>query len=196
LVESKNLKIIGIDIDEAYVKIGKLAVQEAGLTDRITIDVASVYDGSDVVEELAKKIGATPDVGRFYVDAVYFSGSFSLLPNPVAALELMSTLVKKNDKGTIYITQTYQRQKPFFLPFVKPLLKYVTTIDFGQCITEEEVMDTFEESGLGVIEHSVILGSIDTWFQAAYLSILKPGKKGTIQLTKSLFSSTYTVALD
>lgn len=175
LIESKDLKVIGIDIDSAYVEAGKMAVKEAGLADRIIIEKVDVYEGRESVFEQAKKLGVTtPDLNGGFVDVVYFSGSFSLLPDPVKALKLVSTLVRsKGDKqGTIYITQTFQRKTPLFLPYVKPLLKYVTTIDFGQLVQEEKVLHIYAESGLKLLEHAVIPGSIDTRFQAAYLSVL------------------------
>ena len=190
LIESKDLKIIGIDIDDAYVQAGKKSIEEAGLSDRISIDNVNVYDGKEKILELAikYKLGGSDTTvnsdGQF-LDAVYFSGSFSLLPDPVKALQLVSTFVKKeegggtndtNEKkkgGGIYITQTYQRRTPFFMPYVKPILKYITTIDFGQLVSEEDIMQTFKESGLKVVKHEVIEGSIDNVFQAAWLSILR-----------------------
>ena len=168
LIESKNLKICGIDIDAAY-------VQNAGLAHCISIDKIDIYEGREKILECAKKLGATIDSEGRFVDAVYFSGSFSLLPDPVKALKLVADFVKDKDsnkKGSIYITQTYQRRTPFFLPYVKPLLKYATSIDFGNLVREEEVLETFKESGLNVVEHKVIPGSVDNTFQAAYLSIL------------------------
>jgi hypothetical protein len=56
---------------------------------------------------------------------------------------------------------------------VKPLLKYATTIDFGQLVKEEDVLQTFKESGLEVVEHDLIPESVNNRFQAAYLSILR-----------------------
>lgn len=169
--------MIGIDIDAAYVEAGKFAIQGAGMTDRISIDLVDFYQGSEAVLDLAKKMGVTPDAKGGFVDAVYFSGSFSLLPDPVKALKLAATMVKEKDdgnsKGAIYITQTYQRKTPFFLPYVKPLLKYATTIDFGQLVREEDVLKTFMESELEIVKHEVMPGSVDTRFQAAYLSILR-----------------------
>jgi len=176
LIESKDLKIVGIDIDAAYVETGKASVIEAGLSDRISIDKVDVYEGSERVKDLVKKLGGSVDSNGKFVDAVYFSGSFSLLPDPVKALQLVSKFVKEgkeNENGAIYITQTYQRKTPFFLPYVKPLLKYATTIDFGQLVKEEEVLETFNKSGLTVVSHEVIPGSVDNSFQAAYLSILR-----------------------
>ena len=166
LIESKNLKVIGIDIDAAYVEAGKASIRGAHLSDRITIDKVDVYEGKQKIFDLAKNLGATR------IDAVYFSGSFSLLPDPVKALQLVSSFVE-GDGAKVYITQTYQRKTPFFLPYVKPLLKYATTIDFGQLVKEGDVLQTFNESGLEIIEHGVIPGSVDNRFQAAYLSILR-----------------------
>lgn len=175
ILNRKDLKVIGIDIDSAYVEAGKDAVLTAGMDDRISIDVVDVYQAKERVSELVRQMGGTEDADGRFVDAVYFSGSFSLLPDPVKALQLVSEFVKAKDgeKGSIFITQTYQRKTPFFLPYMKPLLKYATTIDFGQLVTEGDILRTFEESHLEVVEHEVIPGSVDNSLQAAYLSILR-----------------------
>ena len=181
LIESKDLKIIGIDIDDAYVQAGKYAINEAGLMDRISIDHVNIYDGKERIVELVttnKEFGATVNSNGQFLDAVYFSGSFSLLPDPVKALQLVSTFIKQGEDetnkegGMIYITQTYQRRSPYFMSYVKPMMKYLTTIDFGQLVSEEDIEQTFKESGLKIVKHEVIEGSVDNVFQAAYLSIL------------------------
>ena len=174
LIREKDLKVVGIDIDQAYVEAGKMSVAKSGMSDRVSIDAVDVYAGKDTVLELAKKLGIIETTDGQFVDAVYFSGSFSLLPDPVKALQLVSKYVKDNgEKGQIYITQTYQRKTPFFLPYIKPLMKYATTIDFGNLVREEEILQTFEESGLKLLEHGVIPGSVDNVMQAAYLSVLR-----------------------
>lgn len=174
LIQAKDLKIVGIDIDKAYVEAGKMSVIKSGMGDRISIDSVDVYAGKDKVLELAKKLGADETSDGQFVNAVYFSGSFSLLPDPVKALRLVSKYIKDNDeKGQIYITQTYQRKTPFFLPYIKPLMKYATTIDFGNLVREEEILQIFEDSGLKLLEHGVIPGSVDNVMQAAYLSVLQ-----------------------
>ena len=174
LVE-KDLKVVGIDIDAAYVEAGKEAILSKGMDDRISIGVVSVYDAKEKVVELMKQLSGSEDPSGGIVDAAYFSGSFSLLPDPVKALQLVSDIVKVKDgeKGKIFITQTYQRKTPFFLPYVKPLLKYATTIDFGQLVTEDDILRTFKASDLEVVHHEVIPGSVDNSLQAAYLSILR-----------------------
>ncbi|KAL7532204.1 hypothetical protein ACHAXR_004491 [Thalassiosira sp. AJA248-18] len=169
LIESKDLKIVGIDIDDAYVQAGKSSVQQAGLSDRISIDRVNVYEGNEKIMKLAQKLGATANAEGQFVDAVYFSGSFSLLPDPVKALQLVSTFVKATGKGeAIYITQTYQRTTPLFFSYLKPLLKYATTIDFGQLVREGDVLQMFKDSGLEVVTHDLIPGSVDNTLQAAY----------------------------
>lgn len=178
LIEAKKLKVVGVDIDAAYVEAGKASIVEANLSDSISIDKVDVYEGKEKILDLSKKLGADVNSHGQFVDAVYFSGSFSLLPDPVKALQLVSEFVKRNTKtgadgGAIYITQTYQRRTPFLLPYAKPLLKYATTIDFGKLVKEEEVLQMFKESGLEVVEHNVIPESVDNRFQAAYLSILR-----------------------
>eukprot|EP00985_Skeletonema_marinoi_P030559 scaffold32618_cov141-Skeletonema_marinoi.AAC.2 len=175
LLVKKDLKVVGIDIDSAYVEAGHEAILYAGMDDRISINVVNVYEAKEKVMELVKQMGGSEDSDGRFVDAVYFSGSFSLLPDPVKALHLVSEFVKTKDgeKGSIFITQTYQRKTPFFLPYMKPLLKYATTIDFGQLVTEEDILRTFEESRLEVVQHEVIPGSVDNSLQAAYLSILR-----------------------
>lgn len=178
LIKAKKLKVVGIDIDAAYVEAGKASVTEAILLDNISIDRVDIYEDKEKILDLAKKMGGTVNSRGQVFDAVYFSGSFSLLPDPVKALQIVSKLLKRNTKtgangGAIYITQTYQRRTPFFLPYAKPLLKYATTIDFGKLVKEEEVLKIFKESGLEVVEHNVIPESVNNSFQAAYLSILR-----------------------
>lgn len=95
LIRAKDLYVVGIDIDAAYVKTGKAAVEQAGLSDRVSIDYVNVYEGQEKVIELAKKFGNTSNNDGQFIDAVYFSGSLSLLPDPVKALQLVSTYVKE-----------------------------------------------------------------------------------------------------
>lgn len=111
-------------------------------------------------------------------DAVYFSGSWSLMPSPVEALRVAAKLCKKD--GLIYVTQTFQKQRSPFMRRVKPLLKYVTTIDFGTLHLVADLERYLEEAkvekdGLKfeVVEKNVIPGSIDNALQAAYLVVFK-----------------------
>ena len=106
-------------------------------------------------------------------DATYFSGSLSLMSDPVSALRAAALVTKRG--GHIYVTQTYQRRRLPLLSYVKPMLKYVTTIDFGALMSVEEAKAIFASSEFHfkVIEHETIPGSVDNFFQAAHRTILR-----------------------
>jgi ubiquinone/menaquinone biosynthesis C-methylase UbiE len=162
LVESKNLKIIGIDYNEFYIQSAKGSIKKANMSDRISVHELDLYNEEKVQALLKEKS----------VDTVYFSGSFSLLPDPDGALKSILPLLKKDGKA--YITQTYQKRSPPLFGSVKPLIKYLTTIDFGRLISVEEIVDFLNDNkDFDLESHNVIEGSVDTYFQAAYLSILK-----------------------
>ncbi len=68
LVLQRDLHVVGVDIDADYVERSSRILQDAGLGDRVEVRLQSVYDHGD----------------RPY-DAVYFSASFMLTPDPPAA---------------------------------------------------------------------------------------------------------------
>lgn len=113
---------------------------------------------------------------------MYFSGSFSLLPDPQQALISIQAVLRGEsgagagtgtDAGKVYITQTYQKRPSFWMGKIKPLLKFITTIDFGKLVTVEEIRELLENvEGLVLEEHEVMEGSLDNYWQAAYLSVL------------------------
>ena len=94
LVEEKMLNILGIDYDSAYIKKAQRAIKNAGLQSRVQVEHRSVYDTP------------LPQLTSRKYDAVYFSGSFTLLPDPVAALRVAEEAL--GPAGKIYITQTFQ----------------------------------------------------------------------------------------
>ena len=62
---------------------------------------------------------------------------------------------------------------------VKPLMKYVTTIDFGRLTSMAEAEALFAGSGLKVLAHKPIPGSVDNSWQVAYQTVLEvPGASG------------------
>ena len=141
--------------------------------------------------------------------AVYFSGSFSLLPQPLEALGACKRLLRSG--GRIYITQTFQRAHSAWraplspaaaptravagpvLEVVKPLLKPLTRIDFGELCYEvrpsagagagwrlmlharqSRLNEILAASGMEVEVNQVIAGSIDNELQSARLVVLRP----------------------
>ena len=146
------------------------------MTDYITVHCINLYD--------AEKLQQVLPNDRKSVDVVYFSGSFSLLPDPKGALLMIMSLLKNNgssSSGLVYITQTYQRHVVPLLSSVKPLLKYLTTIDFGQLVKVDEISRLLNDeelvsNGIVLKSHNVIDGSLDNYWQAAYISVLEIGE--------------------
>merc|ERR1712176_1211550 len=103
--------------------------------------------------------GKVAEEDRF--DAAYFSGSLTVMPDPPAALRAVEPLLKR-DGGLVYITQTFQKQHSSVIAFIKPLLKYVTTIDFGQLTTEEDLDAIISKAEVfETVENKPIADSID-----------------------------------
>ena len=82
LVAERDLHITGVDIDPSYVKRARKNVEKAGLSERVSVRLESIYDHTDAE-----------------YDAAYFSASFMLLPDPVAALHQVSGLGVGRDCG-------------------------------------------------------------------------------------------------
>jgi hypothetical protein len=114
---------MGVDYEKSYVnKCSESLKKTFNNVEKYKVICKSIYD-EDLKEILLKS-----NNNELY-DYLYFSGSFTLLPNPLEGLRIASTLIK--DEGSIYITQTYQRNGNKFFEILKPLLKFITTIDFG-----------------------------------------------------------------
>ena len=149
-------------------------MEQEGLGEKIKLHCKSIFD-----EDLPEVIALVDESGApREFDAVYFSGSWSLMPSPVEALRVAAKLCKKD--GLVYVTQTFQKQPSPLMKRVKPLLKYVTTIDFGTLHLVADLERYLEEAkvekdGLKfeILEKNVIPGSIDNAFQAAYLIVFK-----------------------
>ena len=138
LIVSKRIQIIGIDYNEFYIQAAKEAIVEENLQKFIHVDCISVYE----TQKISQLVQATCTSKT--VNHIYFSGSFSLLPDPMKALESVLSLDCISIETKIFITQTYQRHSPMFLATLKPLIKYITSIDFGSLITEDEIQ-TFHQ---------------------------------------------------
>ena len=96
------------------------------------------------------------------------------MPNPILALNIVASMLK--DDGLIYITQTFQKKGFPGLAYLKPLLKYLTTIDFGNLIYETELFELLKKSNMKIVSNEIIKKSIisDNYWQAARLFVLDP----------------------
>lgn len=133
LVRTKDIYIDGLDIDRDYLDRCVVEVARAGLADQVTLFPSSVYDHH----------------GGTY-DAIYFSASFMLLPDPVAAIKHVAAQLVPN--GRIFFTQTFHHSRSPVAERVKPLLRRITTIHFGRVTYEDDFRRTLDDAGLELIE--------------------------------------------
>lgn len=128
LVRERELSVVGIDVDADYLARCERAVRRAGLT-TVTPRLESVYD----------------HCGGPY-DAAYFSASLMLLPDPAAAVRHVAGLLRPG--GTLYATQTFQLRRSRLVERGKPLIRYVTTIEFGRVTYEDDFRACLADAGV------------------------------------------------
>ncbi|SHJ98362.1 Methyltransferase domain-containing protein [Pseudonocardia thermophila] len=152
-VERKDLHVVGLDIDPDYLQRCRRELARAGLAHRVKPLLQSVYDHA----------------GGPY-DAVYFSASLMLLPDPAGAIAHVARLLAPG--GRVYATQTFHHRRSRLLEWGKPVLRHVTTIDFGHVTYEPEFRAAFAAAGVPLVELSVIRGGR---FQSYRLAVAEPG---------------------
>ncbi|MBX3026206.1 class I SAM-dependent methyltransferase [bacterium] len=140
LLTGKRIHVTGLDIDGDYIERCRRAVAQRGLLASIEPRLESVYDHR----------------GGPY-DAAYFSASFMLLPDPPAALRHVRSRLAPGAR--IYFTQTFEHAPSRAVETLKPLLRLLTTIDFGRVTYEAdfrralaaggEAVETFEPLNQG-----------------------------------------------
>lgn len=131
LVVAKRIRITGVDIDAAYVERCNRRVASAGLGEHVGARLESIYDHR----------------GGPY-DAAYFSASFMLLPDPPAALRHVRSLLAPGSR--IYFTQTFEHDRSRTVELVKPLLRLLTTIDFGRVTYEADFRRALAGGGVEI----------------------------------------------
>ncbi|HYC55339.1 MAG TPA: class I SAM-dependent methyltransferase [Candidatus Binatia bacterium] len=137
LIEWKRLRIVGIDIDGAYIERCRASVQRKNLAHLVEARLESVYDHR----------------GGPY-DAAYFSGSFMLLPDPTAALRRVCSLLERG--ALIFFTQTFEHRRSPGIERIKPLLRAISTIDFGRVSYEDEFRGALAGAGVEVEEQAFL----------------------------------------
>lgn len=137
LARRKGLRVVGIDIDADYVGRARRKIADSPLAGSAEVRLESVYDHR----------------GGPY-DAVYFSGSFMLLPEPERALRHCGALLRPG--GRIFFTQTFQTRPSRWMETLKPMLKRVTSIDFGRVTYEEDFRAQLRAAGLEIEELTVL----------------------------------------
>lgn len=187
----KHISVVGLDYEASYIQKAEQMLEAAELLQAVPAGTEgyrpgefycrvfekSIYDADlsqlchDDRSSKAAASSTVPEDRRF--DAAYFSGSLTVMPDPVAALRAVAPLIKQ-ESGRVYITQTFEKKRSPMKAAFKPLLKHVTTIDFGQLTTQEDIKDIISKAELfETVENAPIEGSMDTPWQTARLIILR-----------------------
>ena len=148
VVRAKELSVVGLDIDPDYLACCRAALGRAGLTGHVTPVLGSVYDHR----------------GGPY-DAVYFSASLMLLPDPAAAIAHVASLLAPD--GRLYATQTFHHRRSPLLEWAKPLAQHVTTIHFGRVTYEHEFRNAFADAGVELEELTTMRGTRSSSYRLA-----------------------------
>lgn len=77
-----------------------------------------------------------------------------LIPDPAAALRHVTSLLAHG--GRIYFTQTFEHRRSRIVEILKPLLRFVTTIDFGNVTYETDFRRALQCSDLSILELAVL----------------------------------------
>jgi ubiquinone/menaquinone biosynthesis C-methylase UbiE len=137
LVKLRKLRITGLDIDSQYLERCRENIARRDLDDYVMVRPESVYAHH----------------GGPY-NAVYFSGSFMLLPDQKRALLHVSELLRPG--GEILFTQTFQEKKSGLIERIKPQLHRATTVRFGRVTYEEDFRRLLLEADLDLSNLEVL----------------------------------------
>lgn len=133
-LRAKNISVVGVDYDQAYIERCNVLINENKLTDHISAFSCSFYDFKPLDPRLFTH--------------VYFSGSFMILPDRPGALRKAVDLLADREDGRIFFTQTFELKKNTLLEWVKPKLSHWTTIDFGNVTYVEDFDSALNQGGV------------------------------------------------
>ncbi len=149
VIKSKQLKITGIDINRVYLNHCFDLISKYDLLDHIDVHCCPV-------ESFA------PDNGHRF-DYVFFSMSFMLLADSEQVLDRVRKWLSPN--GKIVFFQTMYKDSFPIMDFIKPRLKFFTTVDFGKVTYEEDFFALLSGKGLRVTEDRLLKRE---WFRGEY----------------------------
>jgi alpha-N-acetylglucosaminidase len=153
LIKSKGLKITGLDINKTYLNHCDNLIHSYGLENNIQICNQAVE-------------AYVPRNGSCY-DFVLFSMSFMLLSDQKTVLKRVRKWLKPD--GQILFFHTVFKMKSKLMEYVKPRLKYITTIDFGNVTYENDFLALLKDTDLSILEDRLLE---QKWFKGEYRMIV------------------------
>ena len=155
-IRARRLSITGLDVDAAYLTRCNQLIKDYALERHVRTELTPVEDY------------LPPSTGCF--DGILFSMSFMLFKDPRLVLRRIRPWLAAN--GQVVFVQTMFSTASRVLEFVKPRLKYLTTIDFGRVIYEQEFLALLQSEGLQIIDDRLIERK---WFGGQYRMVRTRG---------------------
>lgn len=149
LIKSKKLKITGIDINNNYLNHCDNLIRNYQLGDNI-----KVYH---------KQIESYQPIPAENFDFILFSMSFMLFSDQQLVIDRIKNWLKPG--GKLVFFQTMYKKKFRLMEFIKPKLKYFTTINFGKVTYEKDFFALLDQNNLCISEDRLIKKE---WFKGEY----------------------------
>lgn len=159
LIRDKGIQIVGIDLNERYLAHCRELIRE--------------YDLGNYIQVINTSVEAFEPENGLTFDYVLFSMSFMLFRDQALVLDRVRNWL--NGKGKVVFFQTMFRERSSFMEFVKPRLKYVTTIDFGKVTYERDFYNLLRQKDLSVLEDRILKRE---WFRGECRFIVAGSENG------------------
>ena len=148
-IKKKRLKIIGLDIDSIYLHHCRELLTDYDLSDQIKVFEQPVED-------------FRPDKNAVF-DFILFSMSFMLMEDQESVLRRVSNWLKP--EGEVVFFQTMFKSRNRLIEKIKPRLKHLTTIEFGEVTYDDEFYALLKRENLRVRTDRCIK---KTWYNGTY----------------------------
>jgi SAM-dependent methyltransferase len=140
IIKGKGLRITGIDTNKIY-------LAHCG-------SLIAAYGLENNVEIYHKPVETYEPPRKECFDCILFSMSFMLFGDQGLVLDRIKQWLKPGGK-IIFFQAMFDRQY-WFIDFVKPYLKYMTTVDFGKAVYEKDFFALLNEKDLAISEYRFI----------------------------------------
>ncbi|WP_028575306.1 class I SAM-dependent methyltransferase [Desulfonatronovibrio hydrogenovorans] len=140
LIKGKNLSITGLDINKHYLEHCKKMIRVFDLESQVKVHHQSVLTFNP------------PE--KFCFDYIFFGMSFMLMKDQKKVLDRTKEWLKP--AGKVIFFQTMFKNKSKLMEFVKPRLKFLTTVDFGQVTYEKDFYELLDQENFCPCEDKLL----------------------------------------
>lgn len=148
-IRSKGISITGIDVDRCYLDHCERQIRKNSLEEYVNVFHVPVERFE-------------PEEPHSF-DFVLFSMSFMLLDDPALVLRRIRRWVRPS--GGVMFFQTMFARRSLLLDIVKPRLRYLTTVEFGRVVYDDEFFGLLRREGVSVVEDVTVAKA---WFGGRY----------------------------